>query len=56
MKAVIWIGCFITMAIIQGGIINSGFILGAVPTILLWIFLMSIVPKCLCKLWDKFKK
>lgn len=55
MKFLIWFGCFFLNAIITIIINSNGFILGGVPTALLFLG-CYFLAKTLCKKWDKHKE
>lgn len=51
MKVFIYIACFFVMVIIQVVVQNSGIILGAIPTVILYLVAIG-AARGLCKLWD----
>ena len=54
MKAWIYIICFFVLVMIQIAINNAGVLLGAIPTVLLYLGTFSLA-RWLCKLWDNSK-
>jgi len=51
MKVFIYIACFFVMVMIQVAIKNAGVLLGAIPTVLLYLVTLWSA-RGLCKLWD----
>ena len=51
MKVLIWVGCIFSLALILTLIASSGFILGGLPSVLLFGG-MIFLAKTLCKQWD----
>lgn len=54
MKVLIWIGCIFVNAIITTLFKQNGIILGAIPTVLLYLGAVYLA-RYLCKLWDERK-
>ncbi len=52
MKAVIWIGCFLAVALINAALMAGGIRLGAIPMVLLFAAASKIGAE-LCKKWDE---
>lgn len=54
MRALIWIGCIFANAIITTLFKQNGIILGAIPTVLLYLGAVYLA-RYLCELWDERK-
>lgn len=52
MKVLIWIGCLFANALITTLFKENGIILGAIPTVLLYLGAVYLA-RTLCKLWDE---
>jgi len=51
MKVVIYVVCFFVMSLIQSACRVNGIILGAIPTVLLYLGTFWLA-RALCKAWD----
>ena len=54
MKILIWFVCILVMAIIQTIISSSGIILGAIPSVILFLAMWQVATT-LCKKYDEKK-